>query len=441
MAESSLFFVPEPEKSGADIIKTTVKLVQTNLRGYENIDKLEEAFFYFCTNVLERPERKGRLPIEYTNISLKEVEKMKVADVEYKDLEFQQINEAIQLNKSCAKRVVNTQDESDLHNPLGDNMGNVVLFITSDKHHAPSDVHKAVRSEAFEAYAPQRAVEKIISKKEINNDIDHVEMAYTKVEASLQEFDDWKKSVIKNEMYKNDKQNNTIPLIVSMGDLIQCGAELISQIDERSQERMLMRESSEDACLIEIYGNHDQDARLPEALSYMSEIYGHGIFTQEVSGDLLLVGIDTNIISDSWIHVFNQKSSDKEKEYLQKRIELQEKAINKMKQYKGQVVLLGHHPSRIIRKFAVESNLLQSCNVQTIIAGHTHKEARVELPFKNGSGNTIIMYTCDSSVRLDKGIPQAPKLYGLEIVDGKISPMVAMQQPQERFLKNVEVRI
>lgn len=258
-------------------------------------------------------------------------------------------------------------------------------------------------------------------------------------------FDDWLINFISSEAFRktgsNDltKTDNSKPIIMSMGDKIHGGAAFLDQVDvEAKYLRMLEAVSHKNAslnpALFSLFGNHDQDGRIPEAVGHATELFGQRIFTQDV-GNVRIVALDTNIESEAWINVFMARATPEQKAALKEKQAMQEIALQRMQDHDGPVVLLTHHPARAIEAFGVKRKALQNSNVQGIYSGHTHVEAHLSTPLVNKAGERIALHVLESVTRSKDGKPVPPKAYTLRIDGSSIGPVRTMQQNQEDFTK------
>ncbi len=482
MPSESLMDVEVPTPKPISIGKATVGTI-----GYEK-------FVRFSIDHLEAPEREGRLPEKYSSLKfdefqaivhlpenyekineklaleqelteaetetlqlLEQIQSLKkkedsgelISEIEAETLRIHEAAESVFSHKT---KTIEVHSREDLHNPLG-KMENVTLVISADLHHAPSSLRTGLRQEAYKRYGFLRTIEKVEDKiaqgdtfSDIEGDLlehtsenDSAENVYKRFiirEASLAEFRDWTGRVIRSGKYGESQEPDTEPVLVFLGDLVTDSAPLLDVAAESTSFREMADEH--DVKLIELNGNHDQDSRVPESVVMHTEMYGHRVFTQEVAGNVLIAGIDTNIESPIWTSHLVDKLGDEGAEIIRKRKEMQKMVIEKVKSHNGPVVLMGHRPSAIIRSLAVDEEVLQNSNVQRIIASHTHIDKHVVLPFTNKNGEQIVMDTVESYV---KGKPEPANLYTLDIKDGEISSMRILRELKESFKRGVEARM
>jgi hypothetical protein len=434
--------------------------------------RIEEAFLRFCTNVIEAPERGGKFPEKYSNLTSEELlslishngERVATHGNWDKALEKRRIIDAIRIVEKHKDQSAIVHTEEDLENPLG-NLGNVRIFLFSDFHYAPSNVKTGINVEAFRRYFPQRVAEHVSDeiaqrkdfgnvKGEISENDENLILRWVMLETARHQFMKWTTDVVAKQQLQPEKDQST-PIIFALGDNVHAGAFLLDQLAINTELRGLVDEldlrrktqsnkqvgSGKTARLLELAGNHDEDSRNPDAFEMLSELYGHKVFTQEVDENVMIAALDTNIENPVWVKQFTERASERGKTLLEKRRELQEQVIEKIKQHKGPIVLVGHNPSRLIDAFAVKRDLIQNSNIRVIVGGHTHTENHFELPFKNKKGETITMHVLESVVRIRDGRPLPPKLYSLDIRDGKIGDVRTMQQPKESFDRDYMARL
>jgi predicted phosphohydrolase len=374
------------------------------------------------------------------------------------EIEILRLADAVESVLNHSEKTVETHNLNESENPLGE-VGGVTLLLFADLHHAPSNPETQIREQAFKRYALVRAASKVVDKfaegkaftgvegRLLENTGDdkspeNVYKRYILREAALAQYRDWLEGVVKSGMYDEGSSSETRPVLVSLGDVVHDGASLDAQLSERSAFREILDVTKKnDTLLMEINGNHDNDSRVPESVTMLTELYGHGVFTQEVAGGVLMAAIDTNIENPKWVDTFISKTGETGEKLIRERRELQEAVKDKIRNHKGPIVLLGHNPSRIVEALSVKEDLLQKSNVQRIIAGHTHKEDHIVLPFKNGSGDPIVMDVIESFVKVEDGKPQPPKLYALDIRNGIIGDVRTLQEPEDAFVKGVDLRL
>jgi hypothetical protein len=479
------------------ILQPRATTIGKELRGA----KIEESFLHFCTKYLEAPERQGRLPGFYTSLSndefselvrlpkmlarveqkssppqaFSEDEKKALAlseeldrlrkkeevgeELSSKEIETLRLSEAVDSVVNHTLKTVEVHDVEHLHNPLGE-LGDVTLLIFADLHYVPSIPETQIRELAFRRYAPirfaSRIVDKLVAEGKVFSGVErellektgskkvaeNVYKRYILRQSALSEYRQWMVRVIKSGFYGETTRVETRPVLISLGDVVHDGASLDAQISERSSFREILDETQEkDTKLIEINGNHDNDSRVPESVTLLSELYGQGIFTQEVSGGVLIAGIDTNIENPKWVEQFIARQGESGEKVLGIRKKLQEEVKKRIRGHSGPVIVLGHNPSRMVEALAVKDDILQNSNVQRLIAGHTHKENHVVLPIKNASGGPIVMDVIESFVKVENGKPKPPKLYALDIKGGKVSQVRTLSEPGDAFSKGVEARL
>lgn len=490
----------QPGRKESIIQESVLKPRTTTVEKETAGTRVEEFFLDFCKNRLESPEREGELPEKYSELdpedfsdivklpdSMQNVDKktetqQELTEEELKiqalferivglrvreeageklsqvEIEILRLADAVESVVNHSKKTAEVRNINDLENPLGE-VGDVTLLMFADLHHVPSNPETQIREQAFKRYAPIRVVSKLVDKfaegkvfSDIEGNIlentggekspENVYKRYILREASLAQYRDWLERVIKSGIYDETSKAETQPLLISLGDVVHDGASLDAQLSERSALREILDATDNaDTLLMEINGNHDNDSRVSESVTMLTELYGHGVFTQEVAGGVMVAAIDTNIENPVWVETFLSKTGETGKKLLEERRELQEKVKGKIRDYEGPVVLMGHNPSRIIEALSVKDNILQNSNVQRIIAGHTHKEDHVVLPFNNGKGEQIVMDVIESFVKVEGGKPQPPKLYALDIKKGKIGNVRTMHEPEDSFTKAVNIRL
>lgn len=386
-------------------------------------------------------------------------------------LEELRLAETVRVIHDHEKQTTIVRSEDDLSTPIEGIGNNAVLYLTSDFHHAPSDVKRGIRAEYFQGYTPQRLLQKLVDRLKQRKrfghiDEDNVVLRYVIQEEIRQLFYEWMADIISQEYSSEGAFNQATPIVVSLGDMVHDGAYYLDQLDAENKFYGLIDEIGsrirKTPFLVKLFGNHDQDARIPESFPMLTELCGHQIFAKEISG-VLVTAVDTNIENPEWISQFLKRVSPNEVEkyksvmeklekkfgdqewtkqivnqadkielklLIQRKI-LQEKILEKMQQHEGSVLLLGHNPSRLIDSFAVKRRIIQNSNVERIIAGHTHNETHVNVPFPNKRGREIVMDVIESVVH--DGI--APKLYQIPLVNGNIGQMKTLQEEKEHFAR------
>ncbi len=423
--------------------------------------RIEETFLKFCTEKFELPERGGKLPKEYSNLSFEELQNInktpEITDpkLENKKLEMERTKEAIEVVEKHKGQIAIVRSEEDLQNPLGEINGPAVLLIKADEHYAPSYLKEGTRANAFKRYGVERTIFSVRNKLaqlarfgEVDNIMDEEHQSpgevlpsetlarqYVISEDVRNIFNRWVTKLIRDRYFDEEGAKST-PIVVNMGDKVHDGAFFLDGVVENTEALEMLDEASqnkkEKPKLIDLYGNHDQDPRVPESMSMLTEVFGHRIFTQEING-VLIAAVDTNIENPEWENQFKMRADENALKVYEKRKKLQEEVVKKIKYYKGRVILMGHNPSRIIDAFAVKNPVIQNSNVVRIIAGHTHNEDHLTPPFINKNGEEITLHVVESTVRFKNGQPQPPKLFSIKIENGQIGKMNTLTENQDRF--------
>ena len=456
----------------------------------------EEFFLKYCSS-LEAKERGGELPDKYSSLTLEDIREVKenidfgdsqrvekyiedinneisflqkiidetipshepietIRNKQAKLLEKRQLAEAVRIVASRRNQAALVDSKTNNLNPLQEEMaknGNFDVWLKADTHLAPSDVLKGIRVEAFQTplvYRLQRRFQTLVDRVQQfrrfrNIQDNNVKLRYVIHEDVRNLYYQWMTDMISTLSDEPFKQGSLDAVVLGdLGDKVQDGAYFLDQLFAQTREYGMIDEISNrvkdkfnskgiKTCLLEIFGNHDQDARIPESVSMLGEVFGQRIYAQEIGG-VLVAAVDTNIENPEWVAQFEQKAGDAGKEILKMRKQFQEDVLTKIQTYGGPVVLLGHNPARIVEAFAQKRKIIQESNIVKIIAGHTHKEDHVILPYLNKNKKQITMDVIESFIRVNSGSPDAPKLYRIKVRNGQvISDMETYQEPKERF--------
>lgn len=436
------------------------------------IGKAGEWFFQFCTNILEKPERAGQLPSKYSELdSAKVLRIIHGKDVPNDNnreriVEIERLKEHTALINEHQRLTPNVQTDADIDNPLGE-IANAVIYVGADPHFMQSRIADNTRAFAFKRYFLERTFTNLsdflgrlrrfsfqkLTPLSPSNDVISppealVERGVLRQEM-LAEFYAWQTKVVASDI-ENQTNKNTATILVNLGDVVHDGGSLIDQLGADEGLWQVINELKnrypklENIFRLNTRGNHDEDSRQPEAFKLLSIIFGHDIYTQEIGGGdkkVLIASLNTNIESDTWINDFKERT--KNDEYatflLKVRQMMQERVIEKIKQHQGPVVVMGHNPATLYQALAIKRDVVQTSNIQMMIAGHTHQEAHIELPEKNGKGESIAMHVLTSVTGFNPdGKPRSPTLFKLQIIDGKISPVVRLKEPDDQFQNNIE---
>lgn len=436
--------------------------------------RADEYFLNLCRE-FELRERGGELPGAYSGLSLEDIRHLKEGKSPVNllspeaEIEADRVKETIEVLNSHDGQTAIVDSAEKIINPVGEielQKGNLDIWIQSDTHLAPSNVFEGIRAEAFKSpffYRIQRRFQKILDKiqsfwrfRHLKNkeDKNNLLLRYILHEDTRNLFNTWKTEVVSKVSGEDFNKGNLNSIIYAdLGDKVHDGAYFIDQLDAQTREYSVIDTISESTrdrfgvkriktYLFELFGNHDQDSRIPESFSKLTELFGHRVFAQE-AGNVLIVGLDTDIENPEWLRIFNDSASDQAKELLKKRKELQEKVLVRMQDHEGPVVLMGHAPSRIIDSFGMKADekypqrreLFQNCKASEIriVSGHTHKEEHVEVPITTLSGGKIRLDVLESFVKFSKDMPIPPKLFRLRIRGGKIEGLETYQENKSRF--------
>jgi hypothetical protein len=456
----------EADRYTNDTTETVKPLRKSSLTPVRRLLSIEEKFLKICITHIEGPERGGSLPIEYSSLRTDDIKKA-ISDSEESSKEIQsknqeqeklqEISDMISSLKKEAKIVV-VRNVEDVINPLGE-ISDVTLFFISDEHETPSDISAGTRSLAFKRYAPERIVGSVVETiknlktpqnkyqpdfqtPEYNSDekIPSSSVTYkhiVRTEARFL-FNSWlSKYLVKKSQQDKESNDSSTSIIVRTGDQVTDGATFIDQLGVEGDYLRMLTELTDkheiDAKMFSVYGNHDQDSRIPESISMLSELLGQKIFYQEI-GDALVIAVDTNIENPVWVSDFLKRADENGKTMLELKRKYQDIVLKRMIDFPGEIVVIGHHPSRIINSFGVENDIFQRSNVVCVVGGHTHHEDHIETPLKNKNGNPITLHFLDSTLKADKnGNPLPSKSYSVRVKDGHIGVLNTLQETQESF--------
>ncbi|MBU3926708.1 MAG: metallophosphoesterase [Bacteroidetes bacterium] len=407
--------------------------------------KVEETFLNFCTRNLEEPEREGKLPMEYSHLTLKEInnildnldandEPMPDSVNDPKELERARLREAAQMIIKGRERTAIIGSVEDVKNPLGE-IADATLIFVADDHEAPSWAKEGTRAQAFKRYAAERILTGLKTRE-------NLESHYVDRTNSRFLFDRWITRLITAEQFREDKSDESIPIVFHLGDRVHDGAFLLDQLAVESKYYQMMEEvvaknPSLNPKILEIDGNHDRDSRIPESTAMLTKLFGHRVFAQEIGG-VLMAAVDTNIENPAWVKLFMGRADSEGKKVIEEKIRLQHAIIEMVKNYNGPVVLTGHHPSRLIDAFGVKKDLLQTSNIVAIVGGHTHREDHILTPIKNKNGRSIVLHVLESITRQKDGKLIPPKAFALRINKGRVGQMRTLRQNQKDFDRRFE---
>lgn len=421
---------------------------------------------------LEEKENGGRLPKPYSTLTFSEMRSTlhnpdlslleEKPGMTEKELETARLLETGMVVKKNEKNIGIVRTARELANPLG-KIGDTTLIMVADEHKAPSFAVEGTRSLSFNniLYAIERTflgISETLDQRKRFHDVPrlmhaenhpHEPIPPLNVERRLidrtdsrQLYDSWLTSLIAKEEFRENDKDASQPILFSLGDRVTDGAFLLDQFEGTGKyyemmEEVKYRNETLQLKFLQLNGNHDQDARTPESLAMLTELFGHNVFAQEMGG-VLTVAIDTNIENPVWMETFLKHADEEGKKVLAEKQKLQEILIQILEKYQGPILLAGHHPSRVVEAMGVKRQVLQNSNVQAILGGHTHVEAHWETPILNKSGEPIALHVLESVSRSKNGKLEPPKAYAVRLQNGKIGFVRTIQESQGDFDKRYE---
>lgn len=459
--------MPENNPAPAELRTQNEPLKKVSLPTLLSSAKAESTFLKIASEYLEEPENNGKLPRPYSSLTFSEMrsilnnpdlslleDKPGRTDAELEAARLLETGIAIQRNKKDLAIVRSAQE---VMNPLGE-IRDATLVMVADEHKAPSFAIEGTRNMAFRRYWIERTflglTETLDQRKRFqdiprmmsaeNNPTEplpplNVERRLIDRTDSRRLYDSWLTSFIATEQFRENKQDTSEPILFSLGDRVTDGAFLLDQFRGTGEYYQMMEEiRNRNTALrirfLQLNGNHDQDARTPEALAMLTELFGHSVFAQEMGG-VLTVGVDTNIENPVWIKKFLKHSDEDGRKVLTEKQELQELLVKIIEQHPGPILLFGHHPSRVVEAFGVQREVLQKSNIEKIVGGHTHIETHWETPILNKAGKPIEMHILESVSRSKNGKLEPPKAYTMRLHNGEIGTIKTIQETQENFDK------
>jgi predicted phosphodiesterase len=454
--------------------KTAPRIDVKEQRKQEGAALTGEVFLKLCASILERGKKMPRtfsslLP-SFTAASINSHSENQSLDSKKSEeeielgivTEFMEKTHELQSNKQLSFVEDNEKIDICIDNsidPLG-TIDQAEVLIIADQHDNPSYLIDGIRARTFPGYSLQQRIEKQARKglkgktygteidinpiPEYNRDIktpDEDLITQGNVNHAVRTtFKEWLSREVSPELHQSAQtiepnKGVSVPLIINLGDIVTDGAQLTDQLSTLTEFYDLAGESAK---LIRVLGNHDQDSRIPETVSLMTELTGHNVFTQKV-GNQMIVVIDTNIMNPEWITQFQKRATENEKKILERRIAIQEAALKRMEQHEGEVIIIGHEPGRISKDLASE---LKRSQVTTIIGGHTHVESHFSTTLKNRKNESILMHVLDSTTHQLNNSPVPPKAYRAKfgtVEGGKI--ISTLQQNIRNFMATFETII
>jgi len=436
---------------------------------------LENFFLRFCSYI--ETDRGGSMPEPYSEIAVSEFPKLVQSLKNQKrrdsviinaespnasnfDLEIGRLAETVNLVENFKKQTELVRSQDQVLNPIPNlqNESTIILNFTSDLHIPPSDMSNLIRANAFNKYVLQRFAESLsnieaqtkqfpelqpeagfsgrvigkflnLLKKSKIDTPKHLDLKGVFQKDAQDLFLEWVNDVV------NSTYDGGAVVHVSMGDLVTDGAKLLDEIDIANRMRdIFLKPTRFKSFLLELNGNHDQDARIPESFEMLTELFGHRVFAQEMGG-VLVAAVDTNIENPEWIEQFIKRTGDSGKALLEIRKKMQVSVLNHIINYEGKIVLIGHNPDRMLDSFAIKRDIIQKSNVVYVIGGHTHREAHGIIPFKNKKGDKPVLHVIESVIHINPKtkMPEPSKLFQIKIKEGNLSEMITLQEPQDRF--------